>query len=101
MSLRARVTIALVATALALGVTGWFGVLRLQYWDETGLAGLTFFPEMPKGKQPPLEMFRAGRVFMVYPTSAAERAGIRGGDFLVSINGIPQKDNEALNAKAA
>lgn len=100
MSIRRRVTIAVVVTILALAAASWYGALRLQHWDRMGLTGLSYFPETPGEQEPPLELFRPGRVFMVYPTGPAEHGGIRGGDFLLSINGIPAKDNDALNAKA-
>ncbi len=100
MSLRLRVTIAVVITILAIGAASWYGALRLRHWDEIGMAGLSFFPEMPEEKRPPFEMFAAGRVFMVYPTGPAERAGIRGGDYLLAINGVSVKDNKTLTAKA-
>jgi serine phosphatase RsbU (regulator of sigma subunit) len=101
MSLRTRVTAALVVTALALGIANWYAVSRVRHWHAIGLTGLTFFPEMTKGKQPPFKIFTPGRVFAVYPTGPAEKADIRTGDTLISINGVRTADNATLLANAA
>ena len=101
MSLRSRVIPAIVIAALALGATTFYAAMRIRQWHELGITGLIFFPEVEPEKQPPLKAFQPGRVFMTYWSAPADRAGIRAGDELVSINGISAKDNQALIANAA
>ena len=97
MSLRARVSTLLIATAIVLIAVGLYSSRRLMHWDEVGLTGLAFSPVMPEGKQAPLKMLAPGRVLTVFPSAPAEGA-IRGGDVLISINGVSIEDNKALAA---
>ena len=100
MSLRARVALAVLLTALAVGGMGWYAVARLLHWHAIGLTGLTYFPDVPDSQRPPFKAFGPGRVFLIFPTAPARVAGIRGGDDMVAINGIPVKDNDKLIAAA-
>jgi serine phosphatase RsbU (regulator of sigma subunit) len=96
MSLRARVILAILITAVLLGGMTAYTVTQLRHWDEIGLTGLAFWPHLTQEKRPPLKIFSPGRVFMVFPTSPAQDAGIRGGDTILAINGIPTEDNARL-----
>jgi serine phosphatase RsbU (regulator of sigma subunit) len=96
MSLRLRVVLAVAFTALVVGGMAVYTATRLQHWDAIGLTGLTFFPDVSEKQRPPFKVFGPGRVFLVFPTAPAEDAGIRGGDTVVSINGIPTKENAKL-----
>ena len=96
MSLRTRVTIAVLLTLALVGVAAGYTVVRVRAWNSLGLAGLVYFPELPAGKTPPLPIFSSGRIFMIYPGGPAERAGVRAGDVLVSVDGIPMRDNARL-----
>ena len=100
MSLRSRVILAVVIAALAIGAMTFYAATRIRQWDDLGMTGLVFFPVMPAGKAQPLKVFAPGRVFMIYMSAPASRAGIMPGDELVTINGIAAKDNDALIAKA-
>ena len=100
MSFRTRAIVAVVITALAVGAMTVYATIRMREWHGLGMTGLIFWPEMPGQKTPPIKIFTPGRVFMVYLTAPADRAGIRPGDQLLTINGISTKDNPALVAAA-
>jgi hypothetical protein len=73
-------------------------VWRLTTASRLGWAGMTYLPvnakraapkEMPMGMKP-------GGVLMVYPGAPASKAGIRRGDEVKAINGIPANDLQRL-----
>jgi serine phosphatase RsbU (regulator of sigma subunit) len=100
MSLRTRVTLVLVLSLVALAATTAYTVTKLREWHEAGMVGVAFMAPLPRGKTPPLAMFSSGRIFMVYPGGSADESGLRSGDVIVSIDGIPLKDNDKLVARA-
>src|SRR4051794_25232285 len=80
-------------------------VWRLAAASRMGWAGLTYMPlTAPKKDRPapvmPLGM-NPGSVMMVYPGAPADRAGVRRGDEIVAINGIPAADLKQLTALSA
>ena len=101
MSLRARVVLTVVLTVLTVGAMGAYVASSIADWHRIGMTGVVFFPDIPAEKRPPLEMFGPGRVFMTFATAPADRAGIRAGDRVVAVNGIPASDNRALEKQAA
>jgi len=92
MSPARRIAIGLILTALFLaGATAWtIGLLR--QWDERGWTGILFIGKV----RTQTAALGAGRVLMTYPNSPTMRAGIRGGDRIVAINGIPIADGKGL-----
>ena len=100
MSLRARVVAAVLLTAVVLGGMTAYTVTRLRHWHSIGLTGLTFFPDVPAPRRPPFKIFGPGRVFMALTSGPAKRAGIHGGDVILSVNGTPVRENDKLIAKA-
>lgn len=96
----ARVILALAAAVIVLGTMVGYGVVRLRDWDRRGTIGVTYMPpiQTKSGKAPPtIWGIKPSSVFMTYPGSPAANAGIKSGDPLVSINGIPIKDQAALS----
>src|SRR5688500_11795669 len=95
----ARVILALAATIIVLGTMVGYGFVRLRDWDRRGTVGVTYMPpfETKSGKAPrAIWGIKPSTVFMTYPGAPAANAGIKSGDALVSINGIPIKDQAAL-----
>lgn len=81
----------LVAIAL-IAASGTYTWWRLKTVGREGWAGLAYIPDVhAKGKKSPPSMgpYRPGMVFMVYPGSPAERAGIERLSRVLSINSIP------------
>jgi len=93
MSPARRIAIGLTLTALFLAAgTAWtIGILR--QWDERGWTGILFIRDV-RGQT--AAALGTGRVLMTYPNSPTLRAGIRGGDRIVAINGIPIADRKGL-----
>jgi len=92
MSRRARVTISLLLSGIALAAMGIYTVSRLHHWESHGWAGLSYIPSFRSDKQvPPPKIgttMGPGMVMFVYPGSPADRAGISGRDSVLAINGI-------------
>ncbi|HEX2121014.1 MAG TPA: PDZ domain-containing protein, partial [Thermoanaerobaculia bacterium] len=95
----ARVAIAIAVTLLAVGASAAYSIARLLHWDRIGLAGIAYWPEMPKQGAAVLGL-KPGGVYMVYPSGAAERAGIRPRQDIVTVNGVPIKDQKTLDVLA-
>jgi len=92
MSPARRIALGLTLTALFLaGGTAWTLSL-LRHWDERGWTGIIFLGNVRRSTA----ALGPGRVMMTYPNSPTMRAGIRGGDRIVAINGIPIADRKAL-----
>jgi serine phosphatase RsbU (regulator of sigma subunit) len=97
MSRRARLTIAVLLSAIAIDVMGFYTFSRLRHWDSYGWAGLSYIPSFsakahlartgPGG-------FRPGRVLIVFPGSASDRAGMTCDDTVVAINGLSILGNQ-------
>ena len=98
MTPRRRVAVSLIVTALAVIVVGLHTVQRLSYWHERGWAGFNYiaFEKSASGKNP--LSIESGRVLIVFPGGAAYRAGMRGGDTILTINGTDIHDAERLDA---
>lgn len=86
------------------GLLAW----RITVWTERGNAGLVFqreFSEKQKQVLKGLGPFmafssRSRAVITVQAGSPAERAGIRPGDLIVSVNGVPATDLDALTEQS-
>lgn len=88
----------LIATLVTLGA--W----RLAAASRMGWAGLTYLPTPTKKGAPARSMplgMNPGSVMMVYPGAPADRAGVRRGDEIVALNGIPATDLKRLTALSA
>src|SRR4051794_22744014 len=88
---RRRLAGLLIAIALIVGC-GTYVWWRMSDVAREGWAGLAYMPDVrtSKGKAPTsFGPYRPGMIFMVYPGSPAERAGIERLVRVVTINGIP------------
>jgi sigma-B regulation protein RsbU (phosphoserine phosphatase) len=93
-----RVVGLLVAVALVAGV-GSYAAWRMRLVGRDGWAGFAYIPDIKTSKDGTPQSFagyRPGMVFMVYPGSPAERAGIERMSRIVSINGIPPSDMDKI-----
>jgi hypothetical protein len=91
---RGRIALAVVLTLVTIGGTIAISLFRIQRWGEIGWAGLGYLQaDLPErgiwGMKP-------GGVIMAYPGAPAERAGIRQGDVIRAIDGVPLKDVDKL-----
>jgi serine phosphatase RsbU (regulator of sigma subunit) len=95
-----RIGGALAAVAVLLLASTYIG-WRLHVLATGGWAGLSYFPAIKvKGKVQPTAFATAGSVYLLYPDGPAEAAGIRRGDRLVSVDGIPIEDVERIDVLA-
>src|SRR5688572_2868077 len=97
MSRKTRVVIAIVATVAAFGGMIAYSAVRIRYWDRIGVVGMTYWPATEKTR-PPIRSARPGAIFILYPGGAAERAGLRPNDDILSIDGVAIKDYQAIHA---
>ena len=93
-----RVLTAVALTLLLAGGAVLYTIVRLQYWDRAGITGIAYFPTTGPQSKKPTFGFKPGMIFLVYPSSAAERAGVLTRDEIISISNIPPKDTESLRA---
>ena len=97
--MKRRVTLVLLITLLFAGGVIVYSAGRLRYWHRMGVAGLNYFPVTAQSKQTRMAFgFKPGGVLIVSASSAAEQAGVRPRDEVVSINGIPVSDVTRLRA---
>ena len=95
---RRRIAGLLLAVALIAGCGAYIG-WRLKIAGREGWAGLAYMPDIRarEGKKPlPSMGFQPGMVFMVYPGSPADRAGIARTGRIVSINGVAIGDMKGI-----
>jgi serine phosphatase RsbU (regulator of sigma subunit) len=87
-----RIAIGLTLTAVLLaGAAAWtIGLLRV--WDARGWTGVAMIHNGSRSRK----ILGVGRVLMVYGGSPAERAGIRAGDRILTIDGIAVSQPDAL-----
>ncbi|HEX6178178.1 MAG TPA: PDZ domain-containing protein, partial [Thermoanaerobaculia bacterium] len=98
MSARARIVLAVSVTVLLVAMIAATIVNRIGHWQERGIAGLSYV-EMRSGSPGPAVFgAKPGQVMMTYPRGAAQRAGIKPHDDILSINGITLTEREKLFA---
>lgn len=98
---RRRLVIVAVPLLLAAALAAAFGPLLVDL-HRSGWSGMVVLPGQ-EGEEPP-EWMRGfwiwsvgpGQVFVVSPESPADRAGIRRGDRVLAIDGVPTSDHQAL-----
>ncbi|MFZ2492397.1 MAG: SpoIIE family protein phosphatase, partial [Thermoanaerobaculia bacterium] len=88
MNARLKFAVTLAATLLAVAAVVVMAMSRFSSARERGTAGLSYVGQSNE-KQPDFLGFSPGKVMLTYPGLPADRAGIRSGDRIVSINGIP------------
>ena len=80
------------AVAILVGLAGYCA-WRLDVINRLGWAGFSYVPPVGKtSTAQPLMGLQPGSVFMVFPGAPAERAGLRRGDIIFGINGIPASE---------
>lgn len=103
MSSRRRLLFGLTLVAVAMAGVSAFCLLRLNFWHQRGWTGFNYMApyldakETARTKARPA-VFEPGRVLVTLPGEPAAKAGIRMGDRIVSINGIPIEDQNRLRA---
>lgn len=70
-------------------------IARAERWRRIGSAGFTYM-QVVRPKQPRVFGLGGGQIVMATPASPADRAGLKRGDELVSINGVPITDEAGL-----
>ncbi|HKO57163.1 MAG TPA: SpoIIE family protein phosphatase [Thermoanaerobaculia bacterium] len=103
MSARRRLIIGLTIAAVATAAVALFAVIRLSYWNRKGWAGVNYMAPYSgarntKPTRPRPSFIQPGRVMVALPDEPAGKAGIRMGDLIVSVNGIPIEDQQRLRA---
>src|SRR5258708_1025634 len=86
---------AILLLAASLAYSGW----RLHVIGQEGWAGLSYIPATPQAKKaevPQFLRFRSGSIIMLYPDSPAECAGLRRGDRIVAIGGVPLTNGDEI-----
>lgn len=100
MTTKRRVAATIAITAVLLAVSLGFSVQRVIHWNTIGWAGLSANPAS-NAKVPPsmskTSWVMPGRVGFVYPGGPASKAGVKVNDVILSVNGIPLADRDALD----
>lgn len=103
-----RRALGLLALFLLLLSLALVAVWRIRVATESGWAAFSYIPPAPSsrkksGRKPSVTIgnFVPGRVMIAYPAGPAARAGIKRGDEIVAINGIPSTDLKRLTTLAA
>src|ERR1051326_8608740 len=91
------VIVALATILIAAGYLTW----RLRVTGRRGWAGVSYIVMYPaqSAHQAAFD-FKSGSVVMVYPGSTADQSGLRMGDRIAAINGIPIEKLDAIGAVA-
>ena len=101
-----RRVIGLLLLTLAVALVVAIGVSRIRAADRTGWAAMSYIPPVrstkpgPKKPRPGFGALQPGAIMMVYPGGPAARAGLKQGDEVVSLNGLPATDLKGLTALA-
>ncbi|MBV9494950.1 MAG: PDZ domain-containing protein, partial [Acidobacteria bacterium] len=99
MSTRRRLFLGLTTAAVAAVAIGLFAIVRIGYWDVRGWTGMNYvapYPEASKSKKPRPIFMQPGRIVVAMPDEPAVKAGLRTGDQIVTIDGIPFEDQVRL-----
>jgi Stage II sporulation protein E (SpoIIE)/GAF domain len=103
MSIQQRRLAGLLIAIALIAVCGIYGAWRMADVAREGWAGIAYMPDVRtrSGKAPPsLGPYSPGLVFMIYPGSPAERAGIEKLSRVVSIDDIPISDVQKISRLA-
>ncbi|HEV7920703.1 MAG TPA: SpoIIE family protein phosphatase [Thermoanaerobaculia bacterium] len=103
MSSRRRLLIGLTLVAVAMAGVSVFCLYRLNFWHQRGWAGFNYMAPYLDAKETPSKTPRPllippGRVLVTLPGEPAAKAGLRMGDQIVSVNGVPIEDQNRLRA---
>ncbi len=101
MSVNQRRVAGAAAALLVLVAASAFVVWRLRATGRAGWTGASYFAVVKvKGKRPTVSPIAPGGVYILYPGSPAEAAGMRRGDRVLAINGVPLDDERGITALA-
>ena len=103
MSAQRRRLAGLAITVILIVASATYAAWRLTVVAEEGWAGLAYMPDVQtrSGKpRTPMGPYRPGMVFMVYPGSEAEKAGIERLSRVLAVNGIPIRDVQKITRLA-
>lgn len=104
MSVHQRRLAGLAITLVVIVGCGVYVASRLSAAAREGWAGFAYMPDVRSGRGKPPQAFgpyRPGMVYMVYPGSPAEKAGIERLSRVVSVNGIAISELRRLEQLAA
>jgi hypothetical protein len=91
-----------VALAVGLTLLGVIAVIsviigRVRHAHATGMSGIVFMERSSSaGRQPRVFGFSPGQIMFAYPGSGGDKAGLRRGDEILSIGGVPLTDKTGL-----
>ena len=91
-----RVALAVGLTLLGVAAMISVIIIRVRHAHATGMSGVVFMERSTAGKQPQVFGFSPGQIMFTYPGSGGDKAGLRRGDEIVSIGGIPLTDKRGL-----
>ncbi len=104
MSPRRRIILGLTTAAVLAAALGAFAVIRGCHWNRLGWAGLSYvapYIDSQQKKKPvrPRPLFmQPGRILVAMPDEPAAMAGLRTGDQILTIDGIPIDRQDQLRA---
>jgi hypothetical protein len=91
-----RVALAVGLTLLCVALMAVLIAARIRHAHRTGMSGVVFVERSSSGKQPRVFGLGPGQIMFAYPKSGAAEAGLRRGDEIVTIGGIPLTDRARL-----
>src|SRR5579885_910192 len=99
MTVHTRRALGLAVAVFVLLVIASYTTWRIDVISRRGWAGFSYLPPVGRSSQTaPIAGLMPGSVVTVYPGAPAERAGIRSGDVIVGIDGVPASDLKRMIA---